>query len=165
MKKLILVRHAKSSWEDENLDDFNRPLSTRGEYSSNVMKSFIDHKIDINDFNIFSSNAIRAKATTDIIFNNQKVTLLRELYTFEEKDLLKWLKRQKNKKNTIIIGHNPALINLINLLCKNDILNFPTCAVCQVNLNIDSWSDIKKNIGNISYLQKVKDLKEYNYHQ
>ena len=66
-------------------------------------------------------------------------------------------------KNLMIVGHNPALIDLINYITKSYIGKFPTCALCEINIYINSWSEIKKNSADIKELQFVKKLRNYNY--
>ena len=78
-------------------------------------------------------------------------------------DLIEWIKKFKINKNLMIVGHNPALMDLINYITKSHIGKFPTCALCEINIYINSWSEIKKNSADIKELQFVKKLKNYNY--
>ena len=166
MKKLILLRHAKSSWDDPTLEDVDRPLSKRGVYSAKLMRKFIMNKLKNDITNIYSSPSKRTKSTCNYVFNkNLTINYDKELYSFNFQDILNWLKKNKGDKNTIlIVGHNPALIDLIQYLSrKEEIILMPTCSLCEIHLNIDSWDDIKKYCGEIHLMQKVKSLKNYNY--
>ena len=95
MKKLILLRHAKSSWNETNLDDIDRPLSKRGIYSAQLMRVFIqtNYKKDISL--IYSSLSKRTKSTCEIVFQNKiKINYDKRLYTFNHQDLLAWIKKK-----------------------------------------------------------------------
>ena len=165
MKKLMLLRHAKSSWDNVNLDDIDRPLSKRGVYSANIMQSFIEENYQHYSLNVYSSLSQRTKSTCEIVFpKKSKVKYDQQLYTFDFQDLLVWLKKEKKNDPILIVGHNPALADLIQFLSfKKEEIVFPTCALCEIHLNIDSWDDIKKSCGDIKLLQKVKKLKNYNF--
>jgi len=165
MKKLILLRHAKSSWDDPTLEDINRPLSKRGVYSAKLMREFITNKFKNDIPNIYSSPSKRTKSTCDLVFNkNLTIDYVKELYTFDFQDLLNWLKNLGDKNKILIVGHNPALLDLIQYLSKKDeIIQLPTCSLCEIHLNIDTWNGIKKNCGVIELLQKVKKLKNYKF--
>jgi len=165
MKKLILLRHAKSSWNETNLDDIDRPLSKRGIYSAQLMRVFIQTNYKKNISLIYSSLSKRTKSTCEIVFQNKiKINYDKRLYTFNHQDLLAWIKKEGSNNQIFLVGHNPALSDLIQHLSrtKEEII-FPTCALCEIHLNIDSWNDIKKNSGEIKLLQKVKNLKNYNF--
>ena len=165
MKKLILLRHAKSSWDDPTLEDIDRPLSKRGLYSAKLMREFIMNKFKNEISNIYSSPSKRTKATCDLVFNkNLTINYEKKLYTFDSQELLTWLKNLGDKNKILIVGHNPALLDLIQYLCKKEeIIRLPTCSLCEIHLNIDSWNDIKKKCGVIHLIQKVKSLKNYNF--
>ena len=165
MKKLILLRHAKSSWDNPSLEDINRPLSPRGVYSAKLMGTFIKSRYKKDLLNVYSSPSKRTKLTCDLAFNKKlKINYLKELYTFSHQDLFYWLKNKGDKNKILIVGHNPAFSELIQFLSgQKEETIFPTCALCEINLNIDTWNDIKKHCGDISLLQKVKSLKDYNF--
>ena len=99
-KKLFLLRHAKSSWKNLELDDHERPLSERGIFSCKVMATHIFKKLNFKDISIFSSNSKRTQETCKKIFKNSiKINYKRELYTFNFDDLIEWIKKFKiNKK-------------------------------------------------------------------
>ncbi|MDA1350006.1 MAG: histidine phosphatase family protein [Proteobacteria bacterium] len=165
MKKLILLRHAKSSWDKLNLDDIDRPLSKRGVYSAKLMQSFIEENYQNYSFDVFSSLSLRTKSTCEIVFSKKiKINYVQHLYTFHFQDLIVWLKKENKNDAIFMVGHNPAFLDLIQFLASNKTeIIFPTCALCEIHLNIDSWNDIKKNCGEIKLLQKVKKLKNYNF--
>ena len=100
MKKLILLRHAKSSWDDPTLEDIDRPLSKRGVYSAKLMRKFIMNKLKNDITNIYSSPSKRTKSTCNYVFNkNLTINYEKELYSFNFQDLLNWLKKIKGDKN------------------------------------------------------------------
>ena len=118
MKQLLLIRHAKSSWEAP-LHDFDRPLTNKGIQDAHLVSTHI-HALIPKTFLIWSSPARRAKETAiifaqnlsypieDIIFNDQ-------LYTFDEKQLEHFVENLNNiNENVIIFGHNEAITNFVN---------------------------------------------------
>ena len=146
MKKLILLRHAKSSW-DLNVSDKDRPLSEKGinrikmiyTHSSNILSS-----ADL----IFTSPAIRAIHTSCIMISSlglgfDKIVLKKELYTFELSKLLDFIFNISEDYNSVIcVGHNPAFTEAISYLSKTDFLHLPTSAWAQLIFSQTKWKNI-----------------------
>ena len=146
MKKLILLRHAKSSW-DFNVSDKDRPLTEKG---INRIKM-----ISVNSSNIlsgadliFSSTANRALHTACIMINSlglsfDKIVLKKELYTFELSKLLDFIFNISDDYNSVIcVGHNPAFTEAISYLSKSDFPHLPTSAWAQLIFPQKKWENI-----------------------
>ena len=163
-KFLFLVRHAKSSWKDLSLDDFNRPLKKRGKFDANLMADILNKKgydIDL----IISSPAKRTMETAKIISNkigyNSEILYNKNIYEASVETLINIIKDIKNNfNNVIVVGHNPGLTNLANHLLKESIYNIPTCGIVAVKINGD-WSELNSDNCEMiffDYPKKYKDL-------
>lgn len=148
MKKLILVRHAKSSWEF-NLIDHERPLNDKGLNDANLVSKHLI-KDNINVDLILSSDAARAKKTATIFINNlkfeeTKIKLDHNLYDFTGGNLLRIIKNCDQKVNNLMIfGHNHAITAFVNTYGDKLIDNVPTCGVVIIEFNINSWENLNK---------------------
>ena len=119
MKKLIIIRHCKSSWSDLNLNDFDRPLNNRGIQDGNLMSKELSKKIDKVDL-LFSSSSKRTRLTADFfieVINIKKINFIDELYHSSSENIINILKKiSSTKKSVMVIGHNPGLTDLVNKL-------------------------------------------------
>ena len=146
MKKLILIRHAKSSWE-YNVKDHERPLNTRGLKDASAVSGELKG-LFYPDLVLISS-AIRTQETATIFISNLKISEKiiqsnHDLYDFSGSDLLKVIKTCNNSiKELMIFGHNHAITAFVNSYGDLTIDNVPTCGVVVLEFEIDNWSDLK----------------------
>lgn len=147
MKNLFLIRHAKSSWKNLGLKDFDRPLNKRGKENLKMMsKIFADkfHKPDL----ILSSPAERAKVTALVFaeklnYDNDKIIFLDDLYMAYAKEIFELISNQNEDYNSIILfGHNPGLTDFVNIYSNTTLENIPTSGVVHLSLE-KNWKDIK----------------------
>lgn len=147
MKTLYLMRHAKSSWKDITLDDFDRPLNKRGIRDAPFMGELLK-KRGIQADLILSSPARRAKDTANIIaekigykkdikfepkiYESNLVSLKQILYAIENKH-----------KSVFLFGHNPCFNIFVEEFCKF-YENIPTCGIVVLEFDCDTWEDISK---------------------
>src|SRR5690606_9686596 len=160
MKKLILIRHGKSSWEMP-IEDHERPLTNKGIKNSN----FIFDKIQENlpeRFLIWSSTAKRAHDTAKV-FNErlnipQELTVLKaELYTLDSLHLSKVIKNCEDSVTSLIIfGHNNAITDFVNKFGNKYIENVPTSGVVILEFEEENSNNIKD--GKITQTMFPKDL-------
>ncbi len=141
MKKLILIRHAKSDWP-EDTDDFNRPLSEKGIKDAEKMSRFLkDKNIKIDKF--FSSPALRAFNTSEI-FNDEyevEIETLQKLYNASEANFESLITDIPDELNSVaMFSHNNGISNFANSMSQ-DVFMFPTCGVAGFEIEGDSWSD------------------------
>lgn len=163
MKKLIIIRHCKSSWSDLNLNDFDRPLNNRGVQDGNLMSKELSKKIDKVDL-LFSSSSKRTRLTADFfieVINIKKINFMDELYHSSSENIINILKKiSSTKKSVMVIGHNPGLTDLVNKLTSINLYNLPTCGVAIINLNIKNW-DLINNFSeyDLEWMKFPKQLK------
>ncbi len=152
MKILYIVRHAKSSWDQVALDDFERPLNDRGHRDAIMLGKLLKEKKVIPDL-LISSPANRAAMTARLLSEQIKYSLSKivfdpNLYMASTPLLYNILKALKNEHHQImIIGHNPGMTALVNDLADVNVPNLPTCSIYGMRLKIKSWHDLSRKCG------------------
>lgn len=149
MKSLLLVRHAKSSWADFSVKDFDRPLNDRGKKDAPAMaKRLVDKNISIDAF--ISSPAKRARKTAELFlkeFNEKKdkIILFEELYLASSPIFLDVISKTDDTFTTIaVFSHNEGITDFANSLTGTRIDDMPTCSIFAVKADIKHWSDFKE---------------------
>lgn len=153
MKTLYLVRHAKSSWEDDALSDRERPLSKRGEKTAPQMGQRLK-AAGVSVQRMISSPATRALSTAQFLasaigYRRGAISQDAELY-FEGADaMLACIQRVDDEIQTLmLVGHNPDITEFLNKLCSKRVVNMPTCAIATILLD-SSWSDVSYHSGRL----------------
>ena len=148
MKQLILIRHAKSSWDDPSLSDFERPLNERGKKDAPAMaKRLFDKKVKIDAF--VSSPAKRAKQTAKHFikeFDLKKKNVVFEpgLYEAAEENFYKVIESFKNKWDTVaVVSHNPGISSFANSLTETRMDDMPTTAIVAIKIHADKWDKFR----------------------
>ena len=147
MKNLILIRHAKSSW-DTPLIDKDRPLNYRGIQDAHLVSSNITHDLP-KTFIIWSSTAKRASETAMIFTQNmscpfESVIFKEDLYTFDANELEKMVKTcNDNYDCMILFGHNAAITDFVNKFGDQPIKNVSTSGFVSIIFDSNSWKNIK----------------------
>lgn len=149
MKTLLLVRHAKSSWDSAVLSDFERPLNDRGKHDAPMMaKRVKEKKLKIDTF--LSSPAKRAKKTA-LIFMKQydqkekDLILIPSLYEASIDDFYQAVEKLNDKADSVaLFSHNPGITEFINSLECSPIYNMPTCAVYALKVATGHWEEFEK---------------------
>jgi phosphohistidine phosphatase len=148
MKSLVLIRHAKSSW-DYYKDDFDRPLNDRGHRNApDMAKRLLDKKIKIDQF--VSSPANRAFSTAQYFAEaygkkHKHILTVPALYHAESEVFYSVIEELNDDENTVaIFSHNPGITDFVNSLTSTRLDNMPTCAVFAVHINIKSWKDFRE---------------------
>jgi phosphohistidine phosphatase len=160
MKQLILVRHAKSSWELP-LQDFDRPLSNRGIQNAHLVSSKVAKHLP-DSFIIWSSAAKRAMETAIIFTQNflcpiESIIFKKELYTFDLHKLESSIKNCNDQfDNLILFGHNEAITNFVNKFGDVYVENVSTSGFVSITFDTDSWKNISK--GETTKVLFPKDL-------
>lgn len=161
MKTLYLVRHAKSSWDDPTLPDFDRPLNGRGKVNAPFMGKLLKErqiKIDL----ILSSSAKRAKKTAEIFakelnYDIHHIVFEESIYEASVPVLLQLIQKQDDAvEDMMLFGHNPSLTDFVNLLTDSWIDNIPTTGVCAIHFQIKHWQDIKPKSGTLHFFEYPK---------
>lgn len=153
MKTLYLIRHAKSSWKDLTLDDFDRPLNKRGKHDAKLMGKLL-HTKHIKPDLILSSPANRAMTTAQKLSESigyplKKIDYQPTIYEADVEKLLTVIREVDEGVNTLfLIGHNPSLNSLLDyLVAENRIENIVTTGMVEIELSIDRWSEISQASG------------------
>lgn len=161
MKTLYLMRHAKSSWKDETINDIDRPLNKRGESDAPFMSQVILQKRVLPD-EIISSPATRALATLwhmcpVINFPYQNVKVNPSLYAASPGDMLIIIKEiNENAQSVLLMGHNPGLTDFSNYLSGNPIDNIPTCGIVELHFPRKSWMEIELGSCTLGFFEYPK---------
>lgn len=148
MKTIILVRHAKSSWEYDVIDH-DRPLKNRGISDAHIISNKIKKEKLLID-KVLSSDAMRAKTTANIFIENLEInksnfSLNHGLYDFSGENLLEIIKSSdKTINNLMVFGHNHAITHFVNQYGDKYIDNVPTSGLVVIEFDIDNWIDLKK---------------------
>ena len=163
MKTIILVRHAKSSWDDFSLKDEERPLTDRGKKNAPEMaKRLLKKKVPIDA--ILSSPAKRAKSTAEYFANEyeipkKKIILIPELYMASNDAFVRTIRNAPEKADSIaIFSHNNGITQFANTLSETKIDNMPTCSVYAVKADIDSWKSFEPGKTAYYFLDYPKSL-------
>lgn len=164
MRRLFLLRHAKSSWDRPELADEQRPLNTRGQRDAPRMGRAISERHSTLTLHV--SSAVRAQQTAEGVaagwLGEQPPVCHTEhaLYTFSGRQLLGWIQRQPpSPAPLVLVSHNPGLTDLINTLDPSAHLdNLPTAAWAELELAVDDWSSVKPGCGELNYLLRPREL-------
>lgn len=154
MKYLYLIRHAKSSWSDPSLSDFDRPLNKRGKRDLPVMgqrMATYEPKPEL----IVSSPAKRARRTARGIggalgFMNKEIVLDEDLYTFSPDGFLQVLKKTPDEIQVLaLVGHNHGLTECAEMLSGESLVNVPTCGIVLISFDQPSWRTVMSGGGSL----------------
>ena len=170
MKTLYLLRHAKSDWDDEKLDDFDRPLSKRGQRAGQRMRRyFAENKIrpDL----VLCSPALRTRATWDLvgpaIHPPPTFKTLQGLYLASASRILAILRRlPEDCSAVLVIGHNPGIARVATLLAQEGRNlgrmreKYPTGALAVLTLDIDAWRELRGGRGRLVSFTAPADLEQ-----
>lgn len=161
MKTLFILRHAKSSWENAEWSDFDRPLNERGLKTAPLMgKIIFDNHFQPEA--IVSSPAERAAQTAILIKQAARLEAGIEfdegIYEASPLKLVQVISRlDESKKSAMLVGHNPGLEGLIKVL-TGEIQAMPTAALAVITLNINSWNEIRAGCGKLQTLLRPKEV-------
>jgi phosphohistidine phosphatase len=161
-KHITLLRHAKSSWDNPSTDDFDRPLNQRGEDNAPEMGHRLAAR-SIRPSLIISSEANRAITTARVIaraigYPAEFIHPVRELYLASAGTILKILAHEGKRYNDVmIVGHNPGLTDLANMISDARIDNIPTCGVFAIDAEIDDWAELRDKPGKLAWFDYPKN--------
>jgi phosphohistidine phosphatase len=160
MKKIILVRHAKSSWNDPFLNDHDRPLADRGIADAPKMAKRLKKRGIVPDL-ILSSTALRAAETAKITakvlgYPSEKIHWEKGLFHASPNQILKIIRMQKDTANMLLVfGHNPGFNDLITYL-GGDLENLPTSGQFGFKLKAAHWAELKPETAEVWFIDYPK---------
>jgi len=166
-KRIILYRHSKSSWEDLNIDDYDRQLNSKGFTDAEYMANVIGTKVILPDL-IICSGAMRSRQTIDALRKKNPFIEIEyddNLYLAEAFVINFLVSEIANEIETLLIcGHNPGITDFLNQKTENNFDEIPTSCIVVIEFQTYLWKDIIHSTGSIIYIeypnmQKDCDLK------
>lgn len=163
MKKIYIIRHAKAE-KDDSKGDFERDLSKKGEQEiKDMLKRLKNRHLKVKHF--ISSPALRAARTTRLLAKGLKlgekdIIFDKRLYEADENALFEYIKALSDEFSELcIVGHNPALRELCELLSEIYLSSFPTCSVFGLEFDDEKFATIKAHSGKLLFFEHIKSLK------
>ena len=175
-KRLILMRHAKSSWDNADVADFERPLSPRGQRVAPLIGTHLTRRKLLPQM-VLCSSAKRASSTWELVATSLPVPVAREirvdhtkaLYLAMPREMLKRIQRvPSDVECLLLIGHNPGIADLAGWLCGGGdqdkrmamAKKFPTAAVAVIDFNVGSWEEVEADQGTLVDFTTPKQIAE-----
>lgn len=155
MKTVYFIRHAKSSWNDMSLRDHDRPLNKRGLRDAPFMSKLLKGK-GVKVDAILTSSANRALTTAnyfkqELDLTDQQFLIRKDIYEAWAETVLEEVKNAPSEAETILVfGHNPTFTSIANFYSEEYIPNVPTCGICKIEFDIDSWGELSKSNGKLT---------------
>ena len=146
MKTLLLVRHAKSSWDNADAGDIHRPLNDRGKRDAPAMAQRLI-RTGVHIDRLVSSPAKRALQTAEAFRESgegkgKEIRVVAELYHAAPSTFREVVAGLDNGDDTVaLFSHNPGITAFVNMLTNMRVDNMPTCSVFAVRSTAESWSD------------------------
>jgi phosphohistidine phosphatase len=145
MKTLLLMRHAKSSWDDPQLDDHDRPLNPRGQRDAPRMGSWLHRQAFAPD-RIVTSTALRARTTAEIVARQcgveQRITTTPDLYHASADDWRDTIQQlPATDQHVLCVGHNPGLEDFL-AASVGRFVRMPTAAIAHLTFDVGQWQDV-----------------------
>lgn len=163
MKELILIRHAKSDWGNEDLRDIDRHLNERGYSDAYAMSAWFAETQKRPDV-LLCSTATRTLSTAMIFMRAMQYDTKRfiaepRIYEAQREELKSLIAEQNNTLSSILlVGHNPSITELCNALADNLYFdNLPTCAVVRISAQCNTWQEFAAGRWEVSMHRFPKD--------
>ena len=163
MKTLFLLRHAKSSWDDRSLRDFDRPLNERGLKAAPLVGGLL-RKRKLYPQLVICSPAERTRQTIALVLQaaglNIEVRFDNRVYEASTAQLLDIIREIDDDVETaMLVGHNYGIENLLAHL-TGDARHMPTAALAHIALDVRAWGEAGENTGRLEFFVKPKDLSD-----
>ena len=160
MKTLFVLRHAKSSWENPDWADFERPLNSPGLDAARFIGELIYERA-LQPQMIVSSPAKRAKQPAVLVKEiaevSKPVKFDERIYEASPHALFNLIREFDEKwESILIVGHNPGFENLVRML-TGETVSMPTAALARINLDIENWHDLETNSNELEFLIRPKE--------
>ena len=159
MKKLILMRHAKSGWDDPTLDDHDRPLNQRGRLAATLMGAFLADTALVPDLALVSS-AARTQETWARMALDRPAIVKPDLYLAGPLAIIGAAQAVEDATQTLLVlGHQPGMEDAANRFCANGMLDgYPTAKVTVIGFDVPTWGDIAFGGGRLMQEAAPKSL-------
>lgn len=160
MKRLILIRHAKSSWDSPGQDDFERPLNARGLRDAPAAAGRLAEFLQGEYVGIEASPAERARTTAEILaepLSARDIVWNEDLYLCAPDSWLDIIRMWDDSLQTgITVGHNPGATSMVNRLTGSQMDNMPTCSITAMEFEVASWSELDWATGKLVWFDYPK---------
>jgi len=161
MKTLLLLRHAKSSWKEIGMRDFDRPLNERGRRAAPLIGHYL-HAQKLAPDLVLSSPAERARQTAALVIESAALAApLRydeRIYEASVDQLLEVIAQTSDSTGTLLlVGHNPGMEELIQRLTGAS-ERMRTATLARIDLNTEEWSKVRAGAGRLAFAVSPKDL-------
>jgi phosphohistidine phosphatase len=171
VKKLTLLRHAKSGWDDPVARDFDRPLNARGKRAALRIGQYLRDN-DLHYDHVLSSPAIRCVETIEQLAQGVGETIApswdKRIYLASAVSLLDVVQETDDRHDSLLlVGHNPGLEDLVLMLVPDRIDDeardqveekFPTASLAEISFPVERWDDVRPNGGTLSLFVRPRDL-------
>ena len=171
MKRLTLLRHAKSGWDDPVSRDFDRPLNARGKKASETIGRWLKSQ-GLSFDHIAASPAVRVVETIDHVAIGYGETMApvwdKRAYLASASSLLDIIhEAPADSARMLLVGHNPGLEDLILSLVPDQVGDeardaveekYPTASLVEIDFDVAEWADIKPGAGQLVYFKRPRDL-------
>lgn len=161
MKRLYLIRHAKSSWDNPGLADLDRPLAKRGKRDAPFMGGRLK-EFGVHPDLIYASQARRARKTAEIIascvdYPPEGIQQQDGIYTSDMNQLLTLVRETADTVDVLfLVGHNYVLTDFAEYLTAEVLGNVPTCGIVGVAFEIGSWQEVGGGRGEMLFFDYPK---------
>ena len=162
MKRLLVVRHAKAAKAEGRGEDFDRPLAPRGEHDAAEMGRRLARN-KAHPGAILTSPAERALATAKLIareldFPWDEIRTVKSAYLADASQLLNLVRRiDERVEAALLVGHNPGISGLAQVLARNFAQELPTGAVVSLDLQADTWAGVRRGSGSLRFYDYPKN--------
>src|SRR5215470_13539511 len=161
VKTVMLLRHAKSDWDDQSLRDFDRPLADRGRRDAPRIGKALKKQGPLPDL-IISSPAARARETIEAVVKAAELRIAPQfdesIYGATSAELMKLIRRLPDSSECVmLVGHNPTFEDLVSRLTGTQ-ERMPTAALACMEFQIDRWADLEDGHGRLVSLLTPKQL-------
>lgn len=164
--RLILTRHAKSDWDDDRLDDHDRPLNRRGQMAAPAIGRWLAGQGYLPD-QVLCSTALRTRETWHLIAAElparPKVAFLPDLYLAGAQRMLDLLRKRAKAPCVMLIGHNPGTAATAAMLARDrpddpDFGRFPTCFTAIFDFDMPGWASVDWGTGTVTATMAARRL-------
>ncbi len=150
MRRLTLVRHAKSDWGDFSQADFDRPLNARGQRDAPAMGRRLHERGDLPE-RMVASPAVRAATTARCLaeamgYDEDKIIFERSIYEAPVSALLHVVQSLPDEvEHAMMVGHNPGSEGFVHFLTGSPGVQMVTCSVVDLELKVGAWTEVGPN--------------------
>ncbi|QJD31289.1 histidine phosphatase family protein [Methylococcus geothermalis] len=161
MKELLLIRHAKSAWDDPSLTDRDRPLNGRGKRDAAFMGSLLRFR-GLEPDRIVSSPARRARKTARLIagevgYDKDAIVIEEGVYLGGGQAIAALVQTLSDDDERVyLVGHNPGLSEAASRLTGENLGEMPTCGIVAIEFPVDSWAHVMEGAGRLKFLDYPK---------